>query len=141
MVSYFPQEDRLFVVTMLLAVWLAVANAVFSTYGVDQFSVYYYDVPFSVAYQAIYPGVIFLVIVPVCLFMRSSRPWRTIIAGTILGLVGAVFVNDFLDTFFPNLWLGDDPASILAMLVTACVLPMGVTSLEIWRQSPTKAPS
>jgi uncharacterized membrane protein YeaQ/YmgE (transglycosylase-associated protein family) len=139
MASYFPKEDRLYLLTMLLAVSLAVANAVFSIYAVDLLDIYAINVPFSVAYQPVYPVVIFLVVVPVCLFMRSSKPWRTVIAGMVLGLVGGVYANDILDTFFPYLWLGGEPASIMAMLVTACVVPMAVTLLELRRQAYPQA--
>jgi hypothetical protein len=94
MASYFPKEDRLYLVTMLLAVSLAIANAVFSIYAVDLLDIYAINVPFSVAYQPVYPAVIFLLVVPVCLFVRSPKPWLTVIAGMVLGLVGGVYAND-----------------------------------------------
>jgi len=136
MASYFRKEDsRLFLVTVLLTVSLAIANAVISVYAVDLLDIYAINVPFSVAYQPVYPSVVFLLVVPVCLFMRSSKPWRTVVAGMVLGLVAGVYANDILDTFFPDLWLGGEPASILTMLVTACVVPMAVTLLELRRQA------
>ena len=124
---------------MLLAVSLAIANAVFSIYAVDFLDIYAINVPFSVAYQPVYSAVVFLLVVPASLFMRSAKPWRTVIAGMVLGLVGGVFANYILDTFFPDLWLGGEPASLPAMLVTSCVVPMVVTLLELRRQACSQA--
>jgi len=62
-----------------------------------------------------------------------------VVAGTVLGLVGGVFAHEGFSIFLPLLWIGEEPVSILAMLVTACVVPSGVAlpQLEWW--NPPKA--
>ena len=128
-------EDRLYLVTMILAMSMALSNVALSYYAIRTIFMFFFDYPISVAYYPVYLAVVSLFILPVYFFMRRPSPRRVVIAGTILGLTAAVFIHDAFNVFLPFLWIGEIPASILMMLATACLVPMAVTLLELRRQA------
>lgn len=128
-------DDRLYLVTMILAMSITLANVALSYYAIQTIFMFFFDYPISVAYYPMYEAVIALLILPVYFSMRRPSPKRVVIAGMILGLTSAVFVHDAFNVFLPYLWVGEIPASILVMLATGCVVPMAVTLAELRRQS------
>ncbi len=135
MASPVAKDDRLFLVTMMLAILIALANVALSHYAIATIFMFFFDYPISVAYYPMYVVVISSLILPICFFMRRPSTKKVVIAGAILGLTGAVFIHDAFNVFLPFLWIGEIPASILVMLATACVVPMAVTLAELRRQS------
>lgn len=128
-------DDRLYLVTMILAMSITLANVALSYYTVRTIVFFFFDYPISVAYYPLYVVAVSLFILPVFFFMRRPSPKRVVVAGAILGLTAAVFIHDAFNVFLPFMWVGEIPASILVMLATACVVPLSVTLAELRRQS------
>jgi len=135
MASPVAKDDRLFLVTMALAISITLANVALSYYAIETIFMFFFGYPISVAFYPMYVVVISLLILPVYFFMRWPSSKRVVIAGAILGLTAAVFIHDVFNVFLPFLWIGEIPASILVMLATACVVPMAITLAELRRQS------
>jgi hypothetical protein len=137
--SVTPKEDRVFPLLMIAAMSIVLATIAVSYYATDNLLIFIIDYPISVAYQPVYLGVFAFLISPLYLFMRRPSPQRVVLAGMILGLAAGVFAHDVLNVFLPLLWVGQEPASVLAMLATACVVPSGVALLQLRRQAAPKA--
>jgi hypothetical protein len=129
------KDDNLYLGTLLLALTLLVATWGLSDYAIKTIFMFFFDYPIGVAFQLLYSDVVIALVAFVHFLMKRPSPRRVVIAGTILGLTSAVFIHDSLNIFLPFLWFGEIPASILAMLVTACAVPLAVTLLELRRQS------
>lgn len=134
------KDDVLFHGTLLLALVLTVANIALSYYAIQTIFMFFFDYPIGVAFVLLYPGLIVLLAGPVWLLMKQPSSRRVVVAGMILGLTASVFIHDAFNVFFPFVWFGEIPASILAMLATACITPMVVTLMELRRTELSQSP-
>jgi hypothetical protein len=132
------KDDNLYLGTLGLACLLTLANAALSYYAIQTIFMFFFDYPIGVAFQPEYLDVVAVLLVSLYLFRKTPSSRTVVIAGMVLGLTSAVFIHDAFDVFLPFLWFGEIPASILAMLVTACLVPMAVTLLELRRRGLPK---